>query len=468
MKSKLIKTKDLLDSVSPTMCVAKWKQLTLHLHNGRTHSCHHPHTHSIPVDELEARPDVLHNTKQKIQARKQMLDGSRPPECQYCWSVEDLKGFKEGKIFSDRIVKSADEWADEYLDEVSRIKSLDFVNPSYLEVSFSNQCNLKCSYCSPVYSSRWMEEVKSNGPYPTSAKFGDLKDIARNGELPIHHDVENPYVDAFWRWWPELIKTLKVLRITGGEPLLTKNTHDILEFLKENNYQDLEVVINSNASIPHKKFDDFVQTARALLDENRIKKFSLYTSVDGWREQAEYGRFGLNFDLWQKNIEHFLEEIPSANVVVMSTTNILSIGAYERLLKYILELKKKYINNRRYIPVSIDISILRHPHHQNISILTDDYKDSFDESLKYMRDNSNTNGFYDFEILKMERLVEFLKHKPNKSEKIDSDDARIDFVRFVDEHDKRRGTEFLKTYPNLKNFYEVCDRLSEESICMQQ
>ena len=30
---------------------------------------------------------------------------------------------------------------------------------------------------------------------------------------------------------------------------------------------------------------------------------------------------------------------------------------------------------------------------------------------------------------------------------------REDFVKFVDEHDKRRGTNFLETFPELTNFY---------------
>ena len=41
------------------------------------------------------------------------------------------------------------------------------VNPRYLEVSFSNSCNLKCAYCLPHISSSWMKELKQFGNYPT-------------------------------------------------------------------------------------------------------------------------------------------------------------------------------------------------------------------------------------------------------------------------------------------------------------
>jgi hypothetical protein len=33
---------------------------------------------------------------------------------------------------------------------------------------------------------------------------------------------------------------------------------------------------------------------------------------------------------------------------------------------------------------------------------------------------------------------------------------RKDFVIFVDEHDKRRGTNFSKVYPELIDFYNEC------------
>ena len=34
----------------------KWTQVTIHLHTGRNHSCHHPNTHPIPVHEVKRNP----------------------------------------------------------------------------------------------------------------------------------------------------------------------------------------------------------------------------------------------------------------------------------------------------------------------------------------------------------------------------------------------------------------------------
>ena len=58
-------TKTELDTVSPSMCVAKWNQVTVHLGTGFTHSCHHPAPHKIPLSEIVSNPSALHNTNFK-------------------------------------------------------------------------------------------------------------------------------------------------------------------------------------------------------------------------------------------------------------------------------------------------------------------------------------------------------------------------------------------------------------------
>lgn len=455
-----------IDSVSPSFCAAKWQQVTLHLHNGRTHSCHHPRTHQVPVEEIKIDVSALHNTRYKKEQRKQMLEGTRPKECQYCWNVEDLDGYKKGEFHSDRVTKSAAPWAEKYIGEIISAPWDQNKNPSYVEVSFSNLCNFKCSYCSPVYSSRWAEESETHGPYQTSSKFNDLTYFKSINEMPIHHKEYNPYVEAFWKWWPDLVKDLEIFRITGGEPLLTPDTYKVLDYLYDNPQPELELAINTNGCIPDKMLDRFVTSLGRLLDEGKIKKAHVYTSVDGWGEYAEYGRNGLDFNQWMSTVNRLLTDIPALKVTVMCTTNIFSIFEFKKLLEFVYETKIKYINEKRDTALTIDTTILRFPNHQNLSILTDDLKTCLDEAVDYMREkqegkNGNPfyHGFYDFECSRLERLVEFMKTGPHPGDGINLDVARKDFAIFVDEHDRRRGTNFLKTFPGLTDFYNLCKAL---------
>ena len=54
-------TKDKLDNTGCGMCLAKWTQTTIYLHNGHTHSCHHPRTHKIPLTEQVVEIDSYNN-----------------------------------------------------------------------------------------------------------------------------------------------------------------------------------------------------------------------------------------------------------------------------------------------------------------------------------------------------------------------------------------------------------------------
>jgi hypothetical protein len=40
---------------------------------------------------------------------------------------------------------------------------------------------------------------------------------------PIPAREDNPYVEAFWKWWPDLYPELEHFRMTGGEPMMDKN-----------------------------------------------------------------------------------------------------------------------------------------------------------------------------------------------------------------------------------------------------
>ena len=73
-------TKDKLNGVGCGFCLAKWTQVTMHLHNGTTHSCHHPEPHKVSLEELSRNPTALHNSKIKKLARKEMLENKQRKE----------------------------------------------------------------------------------------------------------------------------------------------------------------------------------------------------------------------------------------------------------------------------------------------------------------------------------------------------------------------------------------------------
>ena len=101
------KTRDRLNAISPSLCAMKWYHETLYLHTGDNHSCYHPRPKHIPLYEIEANPSALHNTQWKKERRKEMLSGTRPEECYYCWNIENLGP----DYISDRMIHSSSDFA---------------------------------------------------------------------------------------------------------------------------------------------------------------------------------------------------------------------------------------------------------------------------------------------------------------------------------------------------------------------
>jgi len=452
------KTKEKLDKVGKGFCLAKWTQVTLQLQTGHNHSCHHPVTHKISELEVAQNPSALHNTNYKKNRRREMMEGLRPKECDYCWNIED-----NSNEFSDRVYKSTEPWSMQYFDEVLKTKGEKDINPKYVEVSFSNVCNFKCSYCGPAFSSQWMDEIQQHGSYPTSTNFNNLDYLKSTDQMPIPHNKKNPYVDAFWKWWPDLYKDLHTFRITGGEPLLAKDTFDVLDFINSepNPNRKLNLSINTNLNAPEKIFNEFREKITKLMNEGRVNEFILFTSCDAHGEHANYIRHGFNYELFIERINILLTENPKLTIIIMSTYNALSVPSYKGLIKDVYELKKKYHSAERYYGSSVilDSSYLRWPPHQSVKILDKEWIDEVNSQAQLMdfyeqvRVGGDGYGFTDIEITKVKRIAEWMKNHDDDSTFLKN---RKDFFIFVRHHDMRRGTNFLEVFPEFDELYKKC------------
>ena len=115
-----------LNEVSPSFCLAKWYNVSIHIPTGQTHSCYHPRSHKIPLEEIKIDVGALHNTNYKKEQRTLMLKGERPSECEFCWQIED-----SGSNLSDRAYRSKDVFEEHLLEEA---KTIENPHPRYVEV----------------------------------------------------------------------------------------------------------------------------------------------------------------------------------------------------------------------------------------------------------------------------------------------------------------------------------------------
>jgi len=447
---KIQQISPVMDAVSPTFCLAKWHHTTLYLQSGETHSCYHPAPHAIPLDELKHNPSALHNTPHKKLERAEMLQGERPTGCQYCWNIEDL-----GQDYiSDRHERNASIYTKERYEQITKGSWNQNVNPEYVEISFGNECNFKCGYCHPKHSSSYYKEIQDFGPY-------DMVKNHRNDIdwFNVYREEDNPYVKAFWDWWPELIQTLTILRITGGEPLLQQSTWRLLDELEKTPQPHLEININTNLGIKTILVDRLADKVNNLIEKKCIKTFKVFTSIDTWGRQAEYLRSGLDLKLWEKNLDTYLSKT-NLPVTSMITFNALSVANFQSLLQKIIEWREKYnIQDQKiWQRIRFDTPYLKEPLQYDVNILPkDDFMPYMEENLAFIKknlDNNDKTKYSTIEFEKFKRVVEYMRTTHYPDYKVL--EGRRDFANWFREHDRRRNTNFEETFPEYKEFFQQC------------
>ena len=434
-----------LDTKSASFCAAKWYNATIWLGSGQTTSCHHPPAHAIDAETIKIRPSAIHNTEQKKQDRAQMQAGERPAGCEYCWKIEDM-----GRdAVSDRVYKSKI-YPIKALDEAYNTDYHEDVNLRTLEIAFDRTCQFACSYCNPAFSSSWVRDINQNGPYAGLGSDGrnhfthahDHSQLYRYGET-------NPYVEAFFAWWEtDLHKTLQELRITGGEPTMSGDLWKLIDWFKNNQGRSqTRLAINSNLGMDRLKLLDFIKRIQG------IPHLEIYTSQEATDNQAEYIRDGLDYDLWMHNVQELLEHDDIRAVHCMCTINALCLDSLPDLLDQLMRLKQVYGRER----VNFTLNILRFPSFQSALILPDNLRTQYKNNLKtWLGFNQGSPLMHEHEINHMQRLIDYLDVvKTPHSEAFEMPKLHNDFKQFFTQYDRRRGKDFAKTFPVLKDWYNT-------------
>jgi len=323
---------------------------------------------------------------------------------------------------------------------------------------------------------------------------------------------DNPYITAFWEWFPGVYQDLKVFRMTGGEPLMDNNTFKVLDYVNENPNATLDLSITSNMCPPQDAlFDKFMNKLKAI-EEVRVwedtekfnpesgnnwyvapacKHFSLYVSIDGVGNQAEYMRDGLDFDKMYQNCRRVLSETDGTEISFINTFNLLSIPNLRGFLQMILDLREefgyenqedkviqppdrngfkhpKFIRKKRQ-RIWFDMPYLRYPDWMTIQLADEDMLDTIQENIDFMKENVlddqtyglKYTGFKNYEVLKLERDLAWAKEGQSMTEETLSSNL-IKFYEYFTQYDKRRNLNFLETFPEMTDFWNEAKEEYEE------
>ena len=397
-----------------TACTLKWNWSTIYLTTDYTASCHRTNHHKFD-DNFD-----FHNTPEKIDDRRRMLDGQWPKKgCDYCKVIEQAGGQ------SDRITNL--DYPGIYAPvELDTDVNAVVVTPRILEVYFDNTCNLKCLYCGSHFSSLWAAEDNQFGAY-------NKQNFIKSSNLEINKQ-------KMFEWLKNNRQHLTHFNVLGGEPLYQPELDQVLDLFANYPAPNLKLQMFSNLNCKKHRLETVIQKARDLIDKNCIREFEVTASLDCWGVQQEYVRFPLNLSIWKENFELLLKH-EWINLIISSTITPLTIKTLPTLLEHISQWSR--VRKVYHYQNSVN-----GPDFLCIDIFGDIFKDDFDKALS-LKPSATAEDLAS--KLYLEGIAKQSASNPPNVDKIK------ELFDFLNEMDRRRKTSWPTVFPWLVREFEKYD-----------
>ena len=410
----------ILQEKSDFFCPAKWNELYLYLNHGNSNSCSHPIPHRIPQDLLD-NPAVLHNTPHKLRQQQLMLDGHRPDECHMCWHIED----SDPTAISDRLVRSQ-----RWQKDISSLEIDPHYVPPFIEVVFDNYCNLSCSYCDSGQSSTWAAKIHKD-PLLLATDQRQLY-----SKIHITPGTTKPeYLDAWLKWWPEIRHKVQVIKVSGGEPLLSKNFWKFVDSI--GSAPNLKLSINSNLSVSQDCLEKLAAIAPNFAD------ITISASIDATGSIAEYARQGLNYEKFVSNVEYWCSQTPANCLIYLqSTVNILNVWGLTDKFDLNIRLKHAYPDRVK----DLYCTVVRSPEFQSIGILPQPIRLRLHSHMQTWAD-LNHSSMSQSELIYIHKITGYLINDPEPMHDFTQRQLELDFVKFLQYYDRSSKQKYQAIYP---------------------
>jgi len=264
-------------------------------------------TQFIPNNENRNFSNIFQDPR-IIKIQQHIKQGQRAPECQTCWSVEDLGSTS---LRHHANAKFGDVCDTDWIDN-PKIRSVD--------LNISSLCNFKCRICNPRPSSQWaVEELQ----YESSGeKIIELQSmIKKNSRDTLQHHLESLIKIA-----PEL----EHLHIMGGEPFMLPILDDLISQLVISGHSHhIRLEFNTNGSVWPEK---------VISQLNHFNKAEILMSIDNTGSQFELERGG-SWPEVEANIRRFADlRCEHITVKLAPTVNVQNLLYLENLTAFAKEL----------------------------------------------------------------------------------------------------------------------------------
>jgi sulfatase maturation enzyme AslB (radical SAM superfamily) len=296
--------------------------------------------------------------------------------------------------------------------------SVDKVNLAYVDVRFSNICNLRCRTCGPELSSAWHDDAVALKP---------------NHSLPR---VVN--INKTGKFWDELVQYLdktEEVMFAGGESLITDEHYRILDYLIANDKTDVKLKYTTN-------FTNFYYKNRNLFDLwLKFDTVHVSASLDGSYKRGEYLRKGMVWEDVVSNRKRMILEVPFVQFDVSATVSLINI-------LHLPDFNREWVNERLVNVNGFRLNLLTEPQYLSIRTLPYNLKARAIEKVLEHIDWLEDNGADSSVVNEWDGILQFM-------EKHDTSDLLSSFKTNTMSVDRIRSESFLDVFPELGELYDV-------------
>lgn len=434
-----------LQKMESSLCLHQWDFPCVNLASAKVRAC--CRIYPRPLEESSIQKygkDAIFNDDHNRDRRLDMLNGIRHQECNSCWQLED-NGAPSPRLgipeFMEKMQKRLKVTQEELVSMMLEPEKHPAILKSYhtfeLEISFGNKCDLACVYCSYIYSSRIAQE---------DIEAGTLDKTTYDLEMKSNTDR---FQNVFWEWFAEEgMKSLEVVNIIGGEPLINdlfyENIERMIDICEKSTIQrekKILVQIITNLNAPPHYIKKFIAELPRLAKHFQL---SILASMESTGTRAEYIRYGVNFARFQSNFEEILSNCRDHlyQFGFLSSINVLSITSLPDFLKFALDIRK-----RHNWPVYLGYNQVLHPEVMSVLSLGPEFASYIHEAISFMDEEKEnlpeTWETYRQSLIRLEETVRTLR----------TDKASVLRLKdWIERNDSRRKLDFAGTFPEYTTF----------------
>lgn len=368
--------------------------------------------------------ETFWNSDYMKEARIKSINGEEIKGCEECYRSERNGGTSLRKDLVEIYEKNED-----YLDSVEIAKENDgYLNkfPTAIELRVGNLCNLKCRMCQPQDSDLINKEYKELISIDNT--LGEILPIV---DFEITDDLTS-YIQGI----KDNANTIKIIRFSGGEPLINKSFYDLLDFLIAGDYaKNIEFRLNTNLT---KMKEDTLEKL------SKFKRVTIDFSIDGLGPVYEYIRYPMVWDITKSKIDmayNFMSKHDNIKMNANFTVQVYNIFIMFELIDFFL--------SKSILPI---LHILQNPSYLNIKNMPDNLKDDvrikIDETLSEIESKEYPDVF------QVDWVIERLIAIKNQLALDRSDYQIVLFKKFTNALDIKRNQNISVMIPEISKYYE--------------